>query len=396
MAFAIQPGYSTMSPFMPPSMGMTPMAPTPGLNSFADPVQLSPDMMGNPNADLSSMLGGLAGNFQPPNPVEQLQQKIAETQMQLQMAQQMGDQPAVEQLGQQLQMLMAQLQQLTGGGDPNQAAGGDPSQAGGIPGGGASGGGSPGGGMDAGGGSPGGGSPGGGMPMGGGSPSGGGAPMSAGGPSGGGAPMGAGPSSGPRGGRSGDGMGVADTSNVQLSGQGQGVDAVKWALTQDGISESRNPNVVRGYSRGAWQAWCADFVSTAYKNTGGSPFGHQSSVQGILDWGRRNDRFLPAGSARGNPGQLAVGDVVVWKQNGRSHVGLLTGVNQNGTFNTIEGNTINRVARRTHSFGSNQLTGFVRPRGDNFGSRPSNSTPRQSTPRQSSPAPRQATSNRRT
>lgn len=177
------------------------------------------------------------------------------------------------------------------------------------------------------------------------------------------------PNFGPRGSnggvnRSGNGLGTNQTGNVGNLGSGQGSDAVRWALSQEGISESRNPDVVRGYSRGNWQAWCADFVSTAYKNAGGSPFGHQSSVQGILNWGRNNPgHFIGAGAARNNPGSLRVGDVAVWKQNGRSHVGLVTGVNRNGTFNTIEGNTSDRVARRTHSFGANTLTGFVRPNG---------------------------------
>lgn len=186
---------------------------------------------------------------------------------------------------------------------------------------------------------------------------------------GGGPSFGGGPNFG--GGPSGDFLGGGTPSPFNpsglsgpISGGGQGADAVNWALTQEGVSESANPNVVRGYSRGAWQAWCADFVSTAYERSGGSPWGHQSSVQGILDWGRNNaGHFMPANAARQNPGNLRVGDVVVWKQNGRSHVGLLTGVNRNGTFTTIEGNTSDRVARRTHSFSDSQLTGFVRGRG---------------------------------
>ena len=164
--------------------------------------------------------------------------------------------------------------------------------------------------------------------------------------------------------RSGNGLGTNQTGNVGNLGNGQGADAVRWALSQEGVSESRNPDIVRGYSNGRWQAWCADFVSTALKKTGGSPFGHQSSVQGILNWGRNNaGRFMGAGAARSNPGSLRAGDIAVWKQNGRSHVGLVTGVNKNGTFNTIEGNTSDRVARRTHSFSHRTLTGFVRPRG---------------------------------
>lgn len=145
-----------------------------------------------------------------------------------------------------------------------------------------------------------------------------------------------------------------------LAGGGQGASAVAWAESQLGVSESRNPDVVRGYSNGNWQAWCADFVSKSFERTGGSPFGHQSSVQGILDWGRENNRFISAATAKENPEGLRVGDVAVWKQNGKSHVGLVTGINPDGTFNTIEGNTSDQVARRTHSFEDKGLTGFVR------------------------------------
>lgn len=145
-----------------------------------------------------------------------------------------------------------------------------------------------------------------------------------------------------------------------IPGGGQGSAAVRWAESQLGVSEQNNPGTVRGYSRGNWQAWCADFVSTALKNSGGSAMGHQSSVAGILKWGKDNGKFIPASQAKSNPGMLREGDVVVWKQNGKSHVGLVTGVNKDGTFNTIEGNTSDKVARRKHSFSDPGLTGFVR------------------------------------
>ena len=158
--------------------------------------------------------------------------------------------------------------------------------------------------------------------------------------------------------------GTGQTGNIGNLGSGQGSDAVRWALGKEGISESNNPGAVRDISRGRWQPWCADFVSQAYANSpGGSPFGHQSSVAGILGWGRQNGRFFDAGSAAGNPGMLRPGDIATWKSNGKSHVGLVTGINENGTFNTIEGNTGDAVRRRTHSFGGG-LTGFVRPRGE--------------------------------
>ena len=156
--------------------------------------------------------------------------------------------------------------------------------------------------------------------------------------------------------------GTGQAGGVGDLGSGGGADAARWALSHEGVSESRNPDMVRAFSRGNWQAWCADFVSQAYANTpGGSPFGHQSSVQGILNWGRNNNKFFSAGQAAQNPGALRPGDIAVWKSGGRSHVGLVTGVNPDGTFNTIEGNSGDAVRRRTHSFGRG-LTGFVRPR----------------------------------
>lgn len=149
---------------------------------------------------------------------------------------------------------------------------------------------------------------------------------------------------------------------IQSGGQGEA--SVKWALSQEGISESKNPDVVRSYSQGRWEAWCANFVSTALKKTGGSPFGHQSSVAGILAWGKKNKgHFISTADAKSNTGRLKVGDVVVWKQAGKSHVGLLTAVNSDGTFSTIEGNTSDKVAQRRHKFSDPGLTGFVRPNG---------------------------------
>lgn len=159
------------------------------------------------------------------------------------------------------------------------------------------------------------------------------------------------------------GSNLQGAANNGLIGRGEGGSAVDWASKYEGVSERNNPGLVRQFSRGNWQAWCADFVSQAYKNSpGGSPFGHQSSVAGILGWGRKNGRFFNAASAASNPQMLKVGDIATWKSGGKSHVGLVTGINKNGTFNTIEGNTSDAVRRRTHSFGKG-LTGFVRPRG---------------------------------
>lgn len=152
----------------------------------------------------------------------------------------------------------------------------------------------------------------------------------------------------------------ADGRGGAVGGSARGESAVAWAESQLGVSEANNPGTVRGYSNGNWQAWCADFVSKSFEKTGGSPFGHQSSVAGILSWGKANDRFTSAAQAAKNPGSLQIGDIATWKADGKSHVGLVTGVNKNGTFTTIEGNTSDKVGRRTHAFSERGLTGFVR------------------------------------
>lgn len=153
---------------------------------------------------------------------------------------------------------------------------------------------------------------------------------------------------------------TADGRGGAVGNSARGESAVAWAETQLGVSEANNPGTVRGYSNGNWQAWCADFVSKSFEKTGGSPFGHQSSVAGILSWGKANDRFTSAAQAAKNPGSLQIGDIATWKADGKSHVGLVTGVNKNGTFTTIEGNTSDKVGRRTHAFSERGLTGFVR------------------------------------
>lgn len=105
-----------------------------------------------------------------------------------------------------------------------------------------------------------------------------------------------------------------------------------------------------------------------------------------MDWGRKNDRFTSAAAAARNPGSLQIGDIATWKSNGKSHVGLVTGVNKDGTFNTIEGNTSDKVARRTHSFNDRGLTGFVRATKTELSGKTSTTAPGKSSTASSSAA----------
>ncbi|HEY9745858.1 MAG TPA: CHAP domain-containing protein [Oculatellaceae cyanobacterium] len=132
--------------------------------------------------------------------------------------------------------------------------------------------------------------------------------------------------------------------------------AINWALSKEGISESNNPSAVRSFSNGAWQPWCADFVSKAFESTGGSPWGHISSVAGIRSWGQKNGRYFKKGSKTPQPG-----DVIVF-ENGMSHVGIVVKV-ENGKVYTIEGNTSDAVHQRSYSLNDARISGYVRPFG---------------------------------
>lgn len=99
--------------------------------------------------------------------------------------------------------------------------------------------------------------------------------------------------------------------------------------------------------------WCAYFVSWAAREAG-TPLGDQGqgfgSVDAMWSWAQSAGRAVPNG-----PGVLPrVGDVIVLDQ----HTGIVTGVRPDGTVETIEGNTSDRVADRTHPPG--EAIGYVR------------------------------------
>lgn len=132
--------------------------------------------------------------------------------------------------------------------------------------------------------------------------------------------------------------------------------AIQWAHSLEGVNERQNPDTVRSISRGRWQAWCADFVSQAFQNTGGAPWGHRSSVSGIMRWGQENGRYFAKEAQLPQPG-----DVIIMK-NGISHTGIVTRV-ENGQVHTIEGNSNNSVRQRSYDLNAPRITGYVRPFG---------------------------------
>jgi hypothetical protein len=101
--------------------------------------------------------------------------------------------------------------------------------------------------------------------------------------------------------------------------------------------------------------WCAYFTSWAAQQAGiplgeaGQGFG---SVDAVTSWAQRTGRFIPAGTAAPQ-----AGDLVAW---GSRHIGIVESVGSDGSIHTIEGNSSNAVTRRAYGADAGGATGFVR------------------------------------
>ena len=137
-----------------------------------------------------------------------------------------------------------------------------------------------------------------------------------------------------------------------LVSESVGLRMVRTALGQRGVCETgQNGGVpLRRYVQAFWpqsgpQPWCAFFVSWCYLQTTGRqpPWSHKGLVSSVRTWAQ------DAGTLRSRPQQ---GDMFGI---GGQHMGLVRGVNPNGSFVTIEGNTSSGCVR-----------GFVRPAGSTW------------------------------
>jgi len=102
------------------------------------------------------------------------------------------------------------------------------------------------------------------------------------------------------------------------------------------------------------QPWCAYFASWAARQAG-VPVGEQGqgfgSVDALYDWAQRAGKATPAADAKPQPG-----DLIVWDE----HIGIVESVNADGSVTTIEGNSSDKVSRRTHPPGGGGAIGYVR------------------------------------
>lgn len=147
--------------------------------------------------------------------------------------------------------------------------------------------------------------------------------------------------------------------------------AVSKALSQVGQRENGSSNdstAVRAYKNGRVDnnPWCASFVSWCYGSAQGSnnakTFGYTASSQEI----RRKADQAGFYSKKGTGYQPQVGDIAVWKSadGSKGHVGIVVALNDDGSFETVEGNTSNKVCRKTRTVNTNlssgNFDGFVR------------------------------------
>jgi hypothetical protein len=99
--------------------------------------------------------------------------------------------------------------------------------------------------------------------------------------------------------------------------------------------------------------WCAYFTSWAAREAG-MPLGNNGqgfgSVDALYGWAQSAGRAVTNG-----PGVVPrPGDLIVWDE----HIGIVEGVQPDGSIATIEGNSSDRVSRRVHPASS--ALGYVR------------------------------------
>jgi len=134
------------------------------------------------------------------------------------------------------------------------------------------------------------------------------------------------------------------------------------------INSDKEGNAV--FSNGVEQHWCADFVTsvvtTAFEATGTelpSGFG-SSSVSTLRDWGKSNGRFVQV-AGKSNKAEIIAnnikpGDILIQKENGASHTGIVTKVYPDGSYDTVEGNSSDAVKNRHYPANHDELTGFIK------------------------------------
>ena len=120
--------------------------------------------------------------------------------------------------------------------------------------------------------------------------------------------------------------------------------------------------------------WCADFVTYVVKETyeqSGKPvpknFGnHRCEI--LKQWAINNNCFINiaglTNKAEAIKTRVKVGDILILRENNASHTGVVTKINTDGSFETIEGNVKENnndvVTRNRYNADNKDISGFIR------------------------------------
>lgn len=157
------------------------------------------------------------------------------------------------------------------------------------------------------------------------------------------------------------------TQKVTRWGSNLGSNIVTAAKKYLGYNEANGSYKL--FTNGRTEAWCADFstyvTKEAFKASGKAvPKGFGSaSVEGLRQWGIKNNCYLKTAGLSNKTGliknNVKPGDLIVFKEQGRSHVGVVESIGADGKIHTIEGNTSDKVARRSYAANNSTISGFV-------------------------------------
>lgn len=134
-------------------------------------------------------------------------------------------------------------------------------------------------------------------------------------------------------------------------------DIVDVAISELGYrEEGENRTKYGAYTGANGAAWCHSFVSWCAKQAGQSAaVPKTASTSYGMNWFIKKGLFKYKGKYTPKRG-----DIVYFKT-GRSHVGIVEKCS-GGTLHTIEGNTSNKVARRSYSLSERTITGYGTPK----------------------------------
>lgn len=149
-------------------------------------------------------------------------------------------------------------------------------------------------------------------------------------------------------------------SNAAVSGAGG--NPIQIAAAQIGKNEADGS--YKEFSQGRAEAWCADFASWVWEkaNGGTCPWGYnggrnyKAGVVQIKDWAVQNGCYAQQKTGDG----IKPGDCIIFGSSGSQHIGIVEKIDPDGTIHTIEGNTSDKVARRSYPPGHSNIHGFVK------------------------------------